>query len=104
MMIEYQTLRIDTNSKQCSIDRKIIPLTKKEYELLVLLITNPDYVYSREEILERLWKNSVSLRTVDTTVSRLRKKLGKYSENLQTRIGFGYSFRTENLLNEGRTE
>ena len=104
MMIEYQTLRIDTNSKQCSIDRKIISLTKKEYELLVLLITNPDYVYSREEILERLWKNSVSLRTVDTTISRLRKKLGKYSENLQTRIGFGYSFRTENLLNEGRTE
>ena len=103
-MIEYQTLRIDTNSKQCSIDRKIISLTKKEYELLVFLITNPDYVYSREEILERLWKNSVSLRTVDTTVSRLRKKLGKYSENLQTRIGFGYSFRTENLLNEGRTE
>ena len=104
MMIEYQTLRIDTNSKQCSIDRKIISLTKNEYELLVLLITNPDYVYSREEILEQLWKNSVSLRTVDTTVSRLRKKLGKYSENLQTRIGFGYSFRTENLLNEGRTE
>ena len=104
MMIEYQTLRIDTNSKQWSIDRKIISLTKKEYELLVLLITNPDYVYSREEILEQLWKNSVSLRTVDTTVSRLRKKLGKYSENLQTRIGFGYSFRTENLLNEGRTE
>ena len=103
-MIEYQTLKIDTNSKQCSIDRKIISLTKKEYELLVLLITNPDYVYSREEILEQLWKNSVSLRTVDTTVSRLRKKLGKYSENLQTRIGFGYSFRTENLLNEGRTE
>lgn len=103
-MIEYQTLRIDTNSKQCSIDRKIISLTKKEYELLVLLITNPDYVYSREEILEQLWKNSVSLRTVDTTVSRLRKKLGKYSENLQTRIGFGYSFRTKNLLNEGRTE
>ena len=103
-MIEYQTLRIDTNSKQCSIDRKIISLTKKEYELLVLLITNPDYVYSREEILEQLWKNSVSLRTIDTTVSRLRKKLGKYSENLQTRIGFGYSFRTENLLNEGRTE
>ena len=103
-MIEYQTLRIDTNSKQCSIDRKIISLTKKEYELLVLLITNPDYVYSREEILEQLWKSSVSLRTVDTTVSRLRKKLGKYSENLQTRIGFGYSFRTENLLNEGRTE
>ena len=52
-MIEYQTLRIDTNSKQCSIDRKIISLTKKEYELLVLLITNPDYVYSREEILEQ---------------------------------------------------
>ena len=101
MIIEYQTLRIDTNSKQCSIDRKIISLTKKEYELLVLLITNPDYVYSREEILEQLWKNSVSLRTVDTTVSRLRKKLGKYSENLQTKIGFGYSFRT---LNEGRTE
>ena len=100
-MIEYQTLRIDTNNKQCSIDRKIISLTKKEYELLVLLITNPDYVYSREEILEQLWKNSVSLRTVDTTVSRLRKKLGKYSENLQTKIGFGYSFRT---LNEGRTE
>lgn len=50
------------------------------------------FILERESLLEELWDNSVSLRTVDTTVSRLRKKLQEYGAYITTRLGFGYSF------------
>lgn len=92
MKIEFKQLVIDQDNKLCSINREAIALTKKEYELLVFLMSNPNYVHSRESLLKELWDNSVSLRTVDTTVSRLRKKLEEYGAYITTRLGFGYSF------------
>jgi DNA-binding response OmpR family regulator len=77
------------------IDGERILLSKKEYELLAFLLSKPDYVHSRESIIENVWKRPISLRAVDATVSRLRKKLKQYSNNLETRLGFGYSFRTK---------
>lgn len=90
--IVFKNLVVDQNNKLCSINGEAIALSKKEYELLVFLVSHPNYVHSRESLLEELWDNSVSLRTVDTTVSRLRKKLQEYGAYITTRLGFGYSF------------
>lgn len=90
--LKFRRLTVDQDNKLCSINGEAIALTKKEYELLVFLITHPNYVHSRESLLEKLWSNSVSVRTVDTTVSRLRKKLQEYGAYITTRLGFGYSF------------
>ena len=90
--IVFKNLVVDQNNKLCSLNGEAIALSKKEYELLVFLMSHPNYVHSRESLLEELWDNSVSLRTVDTTVSRLRKKLQEYGAYITTRLGFGYSF------------
>lgn len=90
--MEFKGLRIDENDKLCYINSEAISLSKKEYELLAFLMKHPNYVHSREDLLKELWENSVSLRTVDTTVSRLRKKLQEYGAYITTRLGFGYSF------------
>lgn len=90
--LKYKELIVNQNNKLCSVNGEAIALSKKEYELLVFLMTHPNYVHSREDLLKELWENSVSLRTVDTTVSRLRKKLQEYGAYITTRLGFGYSF------------
>ena len=93
--IEYETLILDQNNKVCYIDNEEILLTKKEYELLKFFLLNPNFIYSREELIEKLWDNPVTTRTVDTNVMRLRNKLKSYRDNLITRLGFGYGFKTK---------
>lgn len=90
--LKYKGLVVDQDNKLGSINGEAIALSKKEYELLVFLMLHPNYVHSREDLLKELWDNSVSIRTVDTTVSRLRKKLQEYGAYITTRLGFGYSF------------
>lgn len=90
--IKYKDLIIDQSNKLCSINKKPVNLSKKEYELLLFLISNPNRVYSREELLKELWNNGSSIRTVDVAISRLRKKLEEYGTFIVTRQGFGYSF------------
>lgn len=91
-LLTFKQLTADQNNKLCSINGEAIALSKKEYELLVFLMSHPNYVHSRESLLKELWDNSVSIRTVDTTISRLRKKLQEYGAYITTRLGFGYSF------------
>lgn len=91
-LLTFKQLTVDQNNKLCSINGEAIALSKKEYELLVFLMSHPNYVHSRESLLKELWDNSVSIRTVDTTISRLRKKLQEYGAYITTRLGFGYSF------------
>ena len=91
-LLTFKQLTVDQNNKLCSINGEAIALSKKEYELLVFLMSHPNYVYSRESLLKELWDNSVSIRTVDTTISTLRNKLQEYGAYITTRLGFGYSF------------
>ncbi len=74
--------------------RQEVPLTKKEFEILKLLLENKGNVFSREEILSRIWKDEVYVldRTIDVNITRLRKKIGPYGKNIVTRLGFGYCF------------
>lgn len=93
--MEFKTLKIDQDQKTCFIDDEEVHLTKTEYNLLIFLLSKPDYIYSREEIIKNVWTTKVSERAVDTNIKRLRNKLGKYKENIYTRLGFGYSFKTK---------
>jgi len=87
-------LRIDEKGKQVFIDEKAVKLTKKEYEILCLLMKKSPHVFKREEILEKVWldESHVLERTVDVHVNRLRKKLGKYGNFIINRSGYGYCF------------
>lgn len=93
-LLEYEDLVLDTKRIKATINKQEIPLTKKEFEILKLLLENKGSVFSREEILSRVWKDEVYVldRTVDVNITRLRKKIGPYGKNIVTRLGFGYCF------------
>ena len=93
----YQSLVIDITKKQVSIDGEEVPLTKKEFEILFLLLQNKGRVFSREDILSRIWSDEVYVldRTIDVNITRLRKKIGTYGKRIVTRLGYGYCFETE---------
>lgn len=92
--ITFETLILNQDNKVCLINNEEVTLTKKEYELLTLLLNKPNFIHSREEIIAKIWNKPVTTRTVDTNIMRLRQKLGKYGENIYTRMGFGYGFKT----------
>ena len=96
--VSYKSLTLDNSSKLCYIDGKEVALTKKEFDILYLLISNPGKVFSREEILQTIWEKNVYVvdRTIDVNINRLRKKLGEYESNIVTRQGSGYGFK-ENI-------
>lgn len=89
-MITFKDLTVDTDRKTCYIEDKEILLTKTEYNLLLFLISNKNKVLTRKEVAKSVWDAPVSDRAVDTTVSRLRKKLKGIGRYLTTRVGFGY--------------
>lgn len=90
----YETLRLDFQSKQCTLDGEEVPLTKKEFEILKLLLTLRGVIFSREEILKRVWGGDIVVlgRTIDVNITRLRKKIGRYGNHIVTRNGYGYGF------------
>lgn len=92
--IGYETLRMDLRNKSCTIDGAEVALTKKEFEILALLLSNRGVIFSREEILRRIWSDEVIVldRTVDVNITRLRRKIGPYGEHIVTRLGYGYGF------------
>jgi len=92
--LQYETLSLDTKRIKATIDGQEVSLTKKEFEILKLLLGNKGNVFSREEILTRIWKDEVYVldRTIDVNITRLRKKIGSYGKNIVTRLGFGYCF------------
>ena len=75
-------------------DGEDIAFTKTEYELLKLLLEAPGRVFSRQELINRVWPQDVLVldRTVDVNITRLRKKIGHYANHIVTRQGFGYYF------------
>ena len=95
--ISYKTLVIDIVKKKVSIDGEEAPLTKKEFEILLLLLQSKGRVFSREDILARIWSDEVYVldRTIDVNITRLRKKIGIYGKCIVTRLGYGYCFGAE---------
>ena len=95
--IAYQSLVLDITKKKVSIDGEEVQLTKKEFEILLLLVQNKGRVFSREDILTRIWSDEVYVldRTIDVNITRLRKKIGVYGKCIVTRLGYGYCFEAE---------
>lgn len=96
--IIFKTLVLLSDKKQIEIDGINIPLTKKEFEILQILLQNRGKVFSREDLLEKVWKDEVYVldRTVDVNITRLRKKIGEYGKYICTRMGYGYYFNDKN--------
>ena len=86
----FKELKLNLDIKVCTIQDEEINLTKNEFNLLEFLIKNKNKIFSRREILNNVWSSKASLRTVDTTISRLRKKMKDLGKYLKTRLGFGY--------------
>ncbi len=89
------TLSLDADKKSCTIDGEEVSLTKKEFEILRLFLQNKGRIFSREEILSKVWEDDVLVidRTIDVNINRLRKKLKQYGNNIITKLGYGYGFK-----------
>lgn len=90
---QFQELIIKSDEKLCYINGESLKLTKSEYNVLYFLLKNRNRIFSREELIEAAWTEPVTVRAVDTAMSRLRKKLGDYGKHIVTRLGFGYGFK-----------
>lgn len=95
--LTYKGLSINIPQKRTCIDGVETSFTKKEFEILLLLLQNKGRVFSREDILNKVWNDEAYVldRTIDVNITRLRKKLGEYGKNIVTRLGYGYCFECE---------
>jgi DNA-binding response OmpR family regulator len=93
-IITFSTLEMDLNRKSVSIDNAPIQLTRKEFDILYMLIANKGKYIGRQEILSRIWSDGVIVtdRNVDVNIARLRKKIGQYGNCIKGRSGYGYCF------------
>ncbi|MFW5804355.1 MAG: response regulator transcription factor [bacterium] len=94
---KFDDIDLNLERRTLSIKGKEIELTRKEYEIMRLLLENSGRIYSREEVLTMVWKHDsiVSDRTIDVHVTRLRKKIGEYGKFLKNKTGYGYYFEFE---------
>ena len=92
--ISYEGITLDLNAKLATLDGEHLSLTKLEYEILSLILQHPGKVFSREDLLKYCWPQDVLVldRTVDVNITRLRKKIGRYGQQIKTRVGYGYCF------------
>lgn len=93
-ILKYQGLEMDLDRKKVLIDGEDVPFTKTEFELLHLFLSEKGHVFSRQELIDRIWPKDVLVldRTVDVNITRLRKKIGRFAKCIVTRLGFGYYF------------
>jgi two-component system, OmpR family, alkaline phosphatase synthesis response regulator PhoP len=93
-ILQFNGIDLDTVRKRLIINDERVELTKKEYEILKLLLENQGKVFSREDMLMRIWGHDVIVteRTVDVNITRLRTKLGQYGPSLKNKTGYGYFF------------
>ncbi len=99
-IIRYMNLTINNASYEIAKDGKVIDLTLREFELMKFLIQRPGRIFSREQLLEKVWGYEYygDVRTVDVTVRRLREKIEddpKNPEYVMTKRGVGYYMKTE---------
>jgi DNA-binding response OmpR family regulator len=93
-ILQFSGIDLDTIRKRLIINDERVELTKKEYEILRTLLENQGKVFSREDLLMRIWGQDVIVteRTVDVNITRLRTKLGQFGSCLKNKTGYGYFF------------
>ena len=92
---KVEGLEVDANSKTVQIDDEPVSLTRKEFEIITLLLKHQGQYIGRNEILDRVWNDDVIVteRNVDVNIARLRKKIGKYGQYIKGKSGYGYAFK-----------
>lgn len=78
----------------CTVDGNAVKLPKKEFEILALFLENPGRIFTREEVMQRVWPENVVVfdRSVDVHITRLRNKIAPYGKNIISRSGYGYGW------------
>lgn len=84
----------DRSALSCRVDGVEMKLPRKEFEILALLLDNPGRIFTREELMKRIWPENVVVvdRAVDVHVTRIRSKIAPYGKNLVSRSGYGYGW------------
>jgi len=87
-------IKCDRPTLTCSVDGDRIKLPKKEFEILALLLENPGRIFSREELVNKIWPENVIVvdRSVDVHIARIRSKIGAYGKKIVSRSGYGYGW------------
>lgn len=90
--IEISGLIINLTNKNVTLNGHSILLTRKEFDILSMMAQSPHRIFSREDILRKVWQDDgyVLERTVDVHITRLRKKLGEFGKYIVNRSGYGY--------------
>lgn len=93
----FDDLVMDVEAYTAKIHQKTLELTRKEFDLLKIFLMNPNQVFTREQLLDIIWKYDyeIETRTVDVHIGSLRQKLGDYAKYIKTVRGIGYKFSGE---------
>ena len=92
-LLSYSGLCLNLDKKTATVDGVAVSLTPTEFSLLHLLLVNRGKVLSRQQLMDSVWAGVVVTdRTVNVNITRLRKKIGPYAQNIVSRTGFGYVF------------
>lgn len=90
----FPGLSVNRSKRVFIVDGRELTMPRKEYEILLTLVTNRGRVYSREELMRAVWSDDVivSDRVIDVNINRIRQKIGSYGRHIVTRSGYGYGF------------
>jgi len=93
-VISYKGLVVSAENRTCTVDGVEVKMPKKEFEILLRLISSRGHIFSRAELLNDIWSDEVVVldRVVDVNITRIRQKVGIYGKNIVTRSGYGYVF------------
>ena len=93
-VLAHGTVRLDADRHRCTVDGEPVDLTAKEFRLLAALMRRPGRVMSRQRLLDEVWGTDITVteRTIDTHLKRLREKLGVAGDQIETVRGVGYRF------------
>lgn len=90
----YKGLVLSARNRICTVNGNEVKMPKKEFEILLKLISNIGQVFTRQQLLRDIWTDEVVVldRVVDVNITRIRQKIGNYGKNIVTRSGYGYGF------------
>ncbi len=90
----YKGLVLSARNRICTVDGNEVKMPKKEFEILLKLLSNIGQVFTRQQLLRDIWTDEVVVldRVVDVNITRIRQKIGSYGKNIVTRSGYGYGF------------
>lgn len=93
-VVAYKGLVLSLNTRTCTVDGVDVKLPKKEFEILLKLVSNRGRIFSREELINEIWPDKVVVldRVIDVNITRIRQKIGAYDKHIVTRSGYGYGF------------